>query len=318
MVNNFNMKEIMENCKNKKYNDIAKKGSASCFDYSDDYVVVVHNNSKASENFKQLSEKLGDNSKCIYTVVDYIVDEDNKAYELQRKAKGEHFRIDGIKQHTYDGIASLERYVEKMKKDIAEGKNDKTIEYVNEYYKDNLKKYKDKISSPEFSTYLNTRGEELNRRYSMIMEMPKEHLVDFFESILILQDNKMEYDSSGNNILYDKDNGFSIIDLTDCSRRKNMKADVSTLLDSNNYQTMNILLGVNKFSELHEEEKPTVQENMKSALLKICSSIQGLEYNGEKLTKDMIEKSLETYKEYGLEFSPEEIDNIMNKGHSML
>lgn len=318
MVSTYNLDEIIEGCNNGKYINIAKAGNAPCFDIDENYVLVIHQKPKYAERFKQLSDSLGDNKGCICTVVDYKVEDEQKVYELQRKAKGEHFRIDSTKQALYDNISNLKKYTEKLIKDNENGISNMSIEQIESYYNSQLKSFQRTMNSPLFKERVDKRSDDLLRRYSLIMDMPKEHLVDFFKSVLILHDNKIEYDSSGNNVLYDKENGFSIIDLEDYSKRPDLKGDMETLISSNNYQTMNILLGINKFNELHEEEIPLVQEMMREALKKICVSVIDLEYNGQKMSKEIMEKSLETYKKYNIDLSYDEIEKESKKQHIMI
>lgn len=134
---------------------------------------------------------------------------------------------------------------------------------------------------------------------------------------MVLGSNKMEYDSSGNNVLYDKDKGFQIIDLNYCGKSMpDYKIDINDLLSPSNYQTMNLLLGINRIPKVErksygrqitaierEEITPIIQETLK----KIILSVSDLEYNWQKMTYDGIKKCLEGYKEYGIELSIDEI-----------
>ena len=165
--------------------------------------------------------------------------------------------------------------------------------------------------------------EELLNRYSMILEMPQEHIRDFFRAIMVLGSNKMEYDNSGNNVLYDKDKGFQIIDLDYCGKHTpNYKIDINDLLSPSNYQTMELLLGTNRIPKVsqksygrkitqadREQISPIIQETLK----KIILSVSNLEYKGQKMTYEGIKNCLEMYKEYGIELSIDEIFSNKNK-----
>lgn len=294
MVNTYNLDEIIEGCNNGKYKNIAKAGTAPCFDIDDNYVLVVHQKPDSTKKFKQLSDSLGDNKRCIYTVVDYKVEDEQKVYELQRKAKGQHFRIDSTKQDVYDMLKRTYKHVEML-----------------------LDKYKKMIDSSEFKERIETRKDELTRRYELLLNMPNKHIREFLESVLLLRDNKLEYDSSGNNVLYDNENGFSIIDLTDCSKRTDLKGDITKILDSSDYQVANILLGVNflKASNLNEDNE--LKELFNAALKKIFVSAFDLEHNGQKMNKEIIEKSLDSYKKFGINLTYEEVEKDYKKGQGL-
>ncbi|MBO6145579.1 MAG: hypothetical protein J6O62_02080 [Bacilli bacterium] len=305
----YNLDEIVEKAKNGELSNIAKSGSAVCYDVNDDYVLVAHKIASSSKKFAELSEKLADDTKCIYTVLGYK-EENNLVYELQKKATGEHFRVDSTKQDVYDRLASQKRQMENMIEKSRQGDFFLTEEAITDSMEPLINKLENKINSPEFQELIDTRKDELQRRYEKILNMPKEHISDFFESVLILHDNKIEYDSSGNNVLYDPEKGFAIIDLTDCSKRENLKGDINTMLDSNNYQTMQVLLGVDRLNEVKDEDKKEVIESMKEALKKICASVIDMQHNGQKMTGEIMNKSLETYKKYGIDLSYNEIQEL--------
>lgn len=303
---NYDFDSIITKTKNGEYKNIAKSGTSKCYDVSDEYVLVEHSIADSSKRFKELSDKLGDDYKCIYTVVDYK--EDNGiVYELQRKAKGEHFRIDHTKKEIYDNIEETKRYIEDLEHRIDNGEYTMSKDQIYKILMPHILKLESKIETPEFQKYIDTRKEELLRRYDKILKMPKKHIIDFYESILILQDNKLEYDSSGNNILYDEERGFSIIDLTDCSNRKDLKGDINTMLDYNNYQTNQILLGTNNYFELSDYDMEEIKPIIKKVIIKICSSLIDFSHNGEQMTVDIMNKSLETYKKIGLDISYDDV-----------
>lgn len=266
---NRNIEELIEECKIGKYDDIRKHGSSPCYAIDDDVVLVHHKNSEDSKIFAEFFKSLSDeDKKNIFTVIDYKeIEGDDRCWELQARASGEHFRgeVEGQEQ---------------------------------------------------------IKNELLNR-YSMILGMPQEHIRDFFRAIMVLGSNKMEYDNSGNNVLYDKDKGFQIIDLDYCGKRiPNYKIDINNLLLPDNYQTMTLLLGTNRIPKVsqksygrkitqtdREQIRPIIQETLK----KIILSVLELEYNGQKITYEGIKNCLEEYKEYGIELSIDEILNNKNK-----
>lgn len=317
MVNTYNLYKIVEDIKNGKYKNIAKAGSSSCYDIDDDYVLVVHNNPSSSEKFKQFSKKTMGESKCICTVVDYIEDEKKNVYELQKKGKGEHFRIDSTKQDVYDMLKRTYKQVEMLLDKYKSGDSSLSLDSINSYRESQEKKYKRIIDSSEFKQRIETRKDELTRRYELLLNMPNKHIKEFLESVLLLRDNKLEYDSSGNNVLYDSENGFSIIDLTDCSKRTDLKGDITTILDSSDYQVANILLGVNflKASNLNEDNE--LKELFNAALKKIFVSAFDLEHNGQKMNKEIIEKSLDSYKKFGIDLTYEEVEKEYKKGQGL-
>lgn len=256
---NKNIDDLIEECKAGKYDDIRKSGSSPCYAINDDFVLVHHKNIKDAMIFAEFYRKLSDeDKKNIFTVVDCKqIDGEDRCWELQTRASGEHFR----------GEAKTK--------------------------------------------------EELLNRYSMILEMPPEHIRDFFKAIMVLGTNKMEYDSSGNNVLYDENKGFQIIDLFYAGEHSpDYRIDINDLLDVNNYQTMNLLLGINRIPEVgkksyggkitateREEIIPIIRETLK----KIVLSVSDLEYNGQKMTYEGIQSCLEEYKKYGIELSIDEI-----------
>jgi hypothetical protein len=264
-----NLEELIEECKIGKYDDIRKHGSSPCYAINDDYVLVHHKNSEDSRAFAEFYKSLSEEDrKNIYTVVDYKKTEgDDRCWELQTRASGEHFRSD------VNGQEQVKR--------------------------------------------------ELLNRYSMILEMPKEHIRDFFRAIMVLGCNKMEYDNSGNNVLYDKSKGFQIIDLDYCGKRApDFKIDINNLLSPDNYQTMTLLLGTNCIPKvgqksygrkITEEEREEINPIIQATLKKIVSSVLDLEYNGKKMTYEGIKSCLEKYKEYGIELSIDEILSNKNK-----
>lgn len=266
---NRNIEELIEECKIGKYDDIRKHGSSPCYAIDDDVVLVHHKNSEDSKIFAEFFKSLSDeDKKNIFTVIDYKeIEGDDRCWELQARASGEHFRGD------VEGQEQIKN--------------------------------------------------ELLNRYSMILGMPQEHIRDFFRAIMVLGSNKMEYDNSGNNVLYDKDKGFQIIDLDYCGKRiPNYKIDINNLLLPDNYQTMTLLLGTNRIPKVsqksygrkitqtdREQIRPIIQETLK----KIILSVLELEYNGQKITYEGIKNCLEEYKEYGIELSIDEILNDKNK-----
>lgn len=97
---------------------------------------------------------------------------------------------------------------------------------------------------------MDTRKDELLRRYNLLMQMPDQHIIDFFESQFILSDNEYTYDIAGNNVLYDKNEGFAIIDLE--YKPGIAKQNIKTILDADdNGGIMKDLLGLNKLGKLY-------------------------------------------------------------------
>lgn len=275
-MDKIDLDKIIKQCEKGEYANIAQSGHVPCYAISEEYVIVPHQNIDYAKRFSELSKTLkSEEMKNIYTVVDYkVVGE--KVYELQRRAKGKHFRIDSTKPDTR--------------------LNTQTVEY---------------------SELPDTRKDELIRRYQLLLQMPKQHIVDFFKAVLLLHNHKIEYDSSGNNLLYDEERGFGIIDLDDCSKHMpNLKANLKYMLDSYNYQTMTQLLGCDKIKQVSNTDKAEVLQMMKEALKKICVATFDLEYDSQKMTKEIMEQSLSTYKQYGIELTYDEIVEELKKSEN--
>ena len=302
----INLDEIIKRSKQGEYKDIAQSGHTNCFGVSNDYVLVKHKSADFAKRFVEFTRELGNDMKCIYTVVDYrVVGED--VYELQRRARGEHFRVDHTKQDTLDVIQSNKKALEIQLKKIREGKSNMLIENIKEVYERQIKKYEDYTKTAEYAGLIDTRKDELKRRYNLLMQMPDKHITDFLESVLILHDHQIEYDSSGNNVLYDKEKGFAIIDLDDCSHRQDFKGNIRTMLDADNYQTTQVLLGVNQLRSIPEEDKMETIQMMRKALKRICVAAFNFEHNGKRMTRQIMEQSLSTYSKYGINLTYDEI-----------
>lgn len=305
----MDLDEIISNAKNGQYQNVAKSGHTECYAVREGFVLVPHHNEENARRFVELSKQLNTlGINCVYTVVDYTMQGDI-CYELQKRAIGEHFRTDGVKQTKLDSIENIKRRIERLQtsKKIF---RDTLIEAA----KKDLQKEEEFMQTEEYARLLDTRKEELLNRYNRIIQMPQEHIQDFFKAILILADNKIEYDSQGNNVLYDEQNGFAIIDLDDVSKlQPNIRGELKHLLDESNCHTMRDLLGTNKINEVPEEERPECLEAMREALKKIVISVFDLEHGSQKMSKEVIEKSLTTYKKYGIDLTYEEIVQEMQK-----
>lgn len=308
----INLDEIIKKCEQGQCKDIAQSGNAKCFGVNDDYVLVIHKNSKFAERFANLSRELGNDMKCIYTVVDYRVVGD-KVYELQRRARGEHFRIDHTKQDTLDLIQSIRKTMDIQIKKAKEKNSFMSIEGIKTVYEEQLNKHENYTKTAEYEGLVDSRKDDLLRRYRLLMQMPDQHITDFLKSVLILHDHKIEYDSAGNNVLYDKENGFAIIDLDDCSHRQGFKGNINTMLNADNCQTIKVLLGVKQFNRILEEDKPEVMAMMRQALKRICVATFDFEHNGKRMTREIMEQSLSTYRQYGIDITYDEIVQDVEK-----
>ena len=273
----INLDEIIERAKQGQYINIAQSGHTNCFAVNNDYVLVPHRNVRFAQKFADLSKKLGSDMKCIYTVVDYRIVGD-KVYELQRRAKGTHFKTDHTKQDTLDLIQSIRTQIQKV-----QNRNSCfSVEDIIKVYESQLNKLEAYTKTSEYAGLLYSRKDDLLRRYRFLMQMPSQHITDFFESVLTLHDHQIEYDSSGNNVLYDPENGFALIDLDDCSNRTGFRGDINTILNSDNPQTIQVLLGINQFYRIHPEDKPETIARMKQALKRICVTTFDFEHNRRK------------------------------------
>ncbi len=308
-----NVDEIIKSCQSGQLKDIAKSGHVPCYEINDDFVLVVRSSNMA-ENSKKLMELSLKGIKDVCSVVDYRVIEEN-CYEIQKRARGEHFRTDETKQQTIDNISQKKRLLSKAQERLNKNSNDFNKRIVTLCLED-IKAYEIYMDGAKYkSLKYDTRKDELMARYSMIMKMPTQHIKDFFETIMQLSDNKMSYDPQGNNLLYDEENGFSVIDL---SEEINGEENFSNILNASNYYTMEQLLGTNKIKEVPSEEHETAIEAMRESLKKIVISIIDLEHDGKRISLEQIQESLSTYKQYGIALSVDEILEDKNKNEEYI
>lgn len=222
---------------------------------------------------------------------------------MQSKAKGEYFKKKRTKQETR---IALDKSIAIKAKFIEMGR---TNQAIGEEY--NIAKWKKKMQTPEYASRIDTRKEELMQRYSMIMQMPIEHITQYFDTILTLSDYGIEIDTSGSNVLYDSETGFNFIDLMESFNGK--KVSFADILNSDSAETITEILGTNNINEVPEEEWPECLEAMREAVKKIVISVFDLEHGSQKMSKEIIEKSLATYKKYGIDLTYEEIVQEMQK-----
>ena len=299
-----NLDEIIKLYQNGQLKNIAKSGHVPCYEIDDDFVLVVRSSSTA-ENSKKLMELSLKEIKNVYSVVDYRVTGKN-CYEIQKRARGEHFRTDKTKQQTIDEINRKKRVLLKAQERLNKNPNDDYNKNIVILYLEDIKKSEIYMDSKEYkSLKYDTRKDELMARYSKIMKMPTQHIKDFFETIMQLSDNRMSYDSQGNNLLYDEENGFAVIDLSE--EIGDSVDNFSNILNASSYYTMAQLLGTDKIKEVPSEEREMVIEAMKESLKKIVISIIDLEYEGKRISLEQIQESLSTYKQYGIDLSIDEI-----------
>ncbi len=298
----MNLDEVIKGIDRGQYSDIAKFGRTKCYEVNSEYVVVLHNNKSNADRFTQLARELKpEEMKNIYTVVDYRMVR-GIVYELQRRAKGEHFRIDRTKQSTLEEL----EYLRKSKEPSDE--SNQYIRLLELYMKTN-----------DYDDLLDTIKDELMRRYSLIMQMPKEHIIDFFRAVLILQDHQVQCDNIGSNLLYNSESGFSLIDLEDLSKAQpNLRGSVSNMLNSYNDQTMVQLLGAQRIYRIPSDDQTECIETMKKALKKICISIIDFEYGSQSMTKEIMEESLKTYTQYGINLTYDEIIRELEKSKNTI
>lgn len=298
----INIEEIIRLSQSGQLKDIARSGHVPCYEIDDNFVLVVRG-SNVAENSQKLKDLSSKEIKNVCTVEDYRVIGD-KCFELQRKARGEHFRTDETKQQKIDSINQQKRVLVKAQERLKQNPNEYNQRRV-DLCLEQIKKYEDDMKSDKYmSLKYNTRKDELMARYSMIMKMPTQHIKDFFETIMQLSDNNMSYDSAGNNLLYDEENGFSVIDL---SEEINGEEDLSNILNASNCYTMEQLLGTYKFREVPIEEREEVIKAMREALKKIVISVIDIEHDGDKISSEQIQESLSTYEQYGIDLSMDEI-----------
>lgn len=301
----FDLDELIERCNQGEFENIAKGGIAKCYDIDDKHVLVIATNTRY-ENSKKVSDIIkGIDKKRIpnvHTVLECKTD-GKKSYELQSKAKGEYFKKKSTKQEIR---TALDRCIARKAKFIEMGR---TIQVIGE--ENNIAKWKKQMQTPEYASQIDTRKEELMRRYSLIMQMPIEHLTQYFDTILTLSDYGIEIDTSGSNVLYDSETGFNFIDLMRSFNGKKVSFD--GILNSYSSDTMTELLGTDKINEVPEEERPECLEAMRDALKKVVISVFDLEHGSQKMSKEIIEKSLATYKKYRIDLTYEEIVQEMQK-----
>ena len=276
-----NIEEIINQCKQGIFPDISEWGSVKCYEISPQYVLVERQieNAETAKKLKSISSELRYMGLNVHTVVDYRTDEEH-CYELQTRAKGKIFKHRMLE-------SDLEKEIEESRVELDREKAKRMLE-----------------NNPS----LKTRKDEYMRRCSMLMQMPKEHIIQYFDTIVSLsQFYRLGVDTVGEgNLLYDNETGFNFIDIGFFDK-PSRHVSVHHLLDIDNTDTMTELIGMEYIDNIDEEDRSMVLQSIKDSLKKIICSVVDCRVGGEKITIETIKSGLESYRKYGINITLEEI-----------
>lgn len=302
----FNINEILYQCKQGVYPDISEGGSVKCYKINSDYVLVARQieTAETAQRLKKISPELKYMGLNVHTVVDYTTDGEY-CYELQSRAKGEIFKHRDIESSLLETIDRSTSFLNKGTASELEQKRAKL----------NIEKAKRRLNNNP----IKSRKDEYIRRCTMLMQMSKEHIIQYFDTIVTLSEfYRIGVDTVGEgNLLYDSDTGFNFIDIN-FFEKPNRRVLMDNLLDIDNSDTMTELIGIEYINDLDETDKPQILILIRNALKKIICSIKDSKICNQKITAETIKSGLESYKKYGINITLEEIMSELHKDDAIL